>query len=100
MVVCVAIVSTVKKKTSSLVPPYESSVNVFDDNIIRRLAVLISEFHAATVTLLHPNWQRYQFISVRGMTRMPAFRERSLLGHKTLAKPIMWTDSSNARGLY
>ena len=58
MIVCVAIVSTVKKKTSSLVPPYESSVNVFDDNIIRRLAVLISEFHAATVTLLHPNWQQ------------------------------------------
>ena len=45
MIVCVAIVSTVKKKTSSFVPPYESSVNVFDDNIIRRLAVLISEFH-------------------------------------------------------
>ena len=87
MVVCVAIVSTGKKKTSSLIPPYKSSVNMFDDNIIWRLAVLISEFHAATVTLLHPNWQRYQFISVRGMTRMPAFRERSLLGHKLWPSP-------------
>ena len=52
MVVCVAIVRTVKKKTCSLVPPYESSVNMFDNNIIRRLAVLFSEFYAATVALL------------------------------------------------
>ena len=65
MIISITEISAIVKLACPLIPPYESTVYVFHNKIIRRLSELFRKLHTAAVTLPDFGRQFDQFIPIR-----------------------------------